>query len=111
MSFLDTYPELLTVEEIAEILKVKINMIYGLRGLVKFRIGQGRGLIRCRKNDLIDYIKSREEKGGIVNENQKKERHWKMGLSTLLPWKELQKLRIQYEGRGTEGGRGLSRKA
>ena len=94
MIFLDTYPELLTVNQIAEILKVKANMVYGMCGLIKIRIGKGRGLIRYRKNDLINYIKSREEEAIDINENQKKERHWKVGISTLLPWKELQKLRL-----------------
>ena len=62
MNFLDKYPELLTVNQIAEILKVKVNMVYRLSGLVKIRIGKGRGLIRYRKIDLINYIKS--ERGG-----------------------------------------------
>jgi hypothetical protein len=111
MNFLDTYPDILTVDDIAEILKVKVNTVYRLYGLVKIRIGKGRGLIRYRKSDLINYIKSKEEEVNIVNANQKKERHWKVGVSTLLPRKELQKLCMEYEGRGTEGGRGLSRKA
>jgi len=111
MNFLDTYPEILTVSQLAEILDITVNMVYGLPDLVKIRIGKGRGLIRYRKSDLINYIKSKEEEVNIVNENQKKERHRKMGVSTLLPRKELQELRMEYEGRGTEGGRGFSRKA
>jgi hypothetical protein len=98
MNFLDKYPDLLTVNQIAEILNVNVNMVYRLPDLIKIRIGQGRGLTRCRKIDLINYLKSREDDGGIFNENKKKERHGKMGLSTLLPWKELQKLRLSYEG-------------
>jgi hypothetical protein len=94
MNFLDAYPDILTVNQLAEILRVKINMVYRLPGLIKIRIGQGRGLIRYRKIDLINYIKSREEEGLICNENQKKERNWKVGVSALLPWKELQKLRL-----------------
>ena len=110
MNFLDTYPDLLTVSQIAEILRIKANTVYRLKELVKSRIGKGRGLIRCKKNDLISYIDSRKEEVVISNENQKKERHWKMGLSALLPRKELQELRMEYEGRGAESGRGLSRK-
>ena len=112
MNFLDTYPdELLTVNQIAVILGVTVNTVYGLPDLVKIRIGKGRGRIRYRKNDVINYIKSKEEEVNIVNANQKKERHSKMGLSALLSRKELQELRMEYEGRGTEGGRGFSRKA
>ena len=94
MNFLDKYPDLLTAKQIAEILKVKVNLVYGMCGLIKIRIGKGRGLIRFRKIDLINYIKSREEEAVDINENQKKERHWKVGVSTLLSWKELQKLRL-----------------
>jgi hypothetical protein len=96
MSFLDTYPELLTVEEIAEILKVKINMIYGLRGLVKIRIGKGRGLIRYRKIDLIKYLKSREEEVNF-DANKKTERYRKVGLSDMFSWKEIQAIRLEYQ--------------
>ena len=111
MNFLDSYPDILTVKQIAKILKVKVNMIYGLCGLVRIRIGKGKGRIRYKKNDLINYIESRKEEVVIFDENQKTERKRKVGISALLPWKELQTLRLEYEGRGTEGGRGLSRKA
>ena len=94
MNFLDKYPDILTVNQIAEILRVKVNTVYGMCGLIKIRIGKGRGLIRYRKSDLINYIKSKEEREISINENQKKERHGKVGVSTLLPWKELQKLRV-----------------
>jgi hypothetical protein len=99
MNFLDQYNELLTVNEVAEILKVKANGIYGLHGLVKIRIGQGRGLIRYRKIDLINYIKSREEQGGNVDANQKEERHRKMGLPDLFTWKKVQTIWLEYKGR------------
>lgn len=94
MNFLDTHPDILTVNQIADILKVKVNMVYRLTDLIKIRIGRGRGLIRYRKVDLINYIKSREEREVIVNANQKTERKRKVGISTLLSWKELQKLRL-----------------
>jgi hypothetical protein len=97
MDFLDKYPEILTVNQIAEILKVKINMVYGLRGIAKIRIGQGRGLIRYRKIDLINYIKSREEEVNF-DANQKKERYRKVGLSDMHSWKKIQAIRMEYQG-------------
>jgi hypothetical protein len=96
MNFLDKYPELLTVNQIAEILKVKINMVYALTGLVKIRIGNGRGLIRYRKIDLINYIKSREEEVNF-NANKKTERYRKVGLSDMFSWKEVQALRLEHQ--------------
>ena len=97
MDFLDKYPEILTVNQVADILKVKVNMVYGLPDLVKFRIGQGRGLIRCRKNDLINYIKSREEEVNF-DANKKTERHRKVELSDMFSWKEIQAIRVGYQG-------------
>jgi hypothetical protein len=102
--FLDENPELLTVNQVAEILKVKANTVYGLHGLVRIRIGEGRGLIRYRKIDLINYIKSREEEEINLDAYQKTERQRKMGVSPLLSRKELQTLCLEYKGRGTEGG-------
>jgi hypothetical protein len=96
MNFLDKYPDLLTVNQIAEILKVKINMVYGLRDLLKIRIGQGRGLIRYRKIDLINYIKSREEEVNLYA-NKKTERYRKVGLSDMFSWKEVQGIRMAYQ--------------
>ena len=96
MNFLDKYPDLLTVSQIAEILKVKVNMVYGLCGLVKIRIGKGRGLIRCKKNDLINYIESREEEV-YLNANKKTERYRKVGLSDMLSLKQVQALRLEYQ--------------
>ena len=97
MDFLDKYPDLLTVNQIAEILKVKINMVYGLRGIAKIRIGEGRGLIRYRKIDLINYIKSREEEVNF-DANKKTERHRKGELSDMFSWKEIQAIRVEYQG-------------
>jgi hypothetical protein len=96
MNFLDKYPDLLTVDQIAEILKVKVNMVYRLCGLVKIRIGKGRGLIRYRKIDLINYIKSREEEVNL-DANKKKERYRKVGLSDMLSLKQVQALRLEYQ--------------
>jgi hypothetical protein len=96
--FLDENPELLTVNQVAEILKVKANTVYGLHGLVRIRIGEGRGLIRYRKIDLINYIKSREEEEVNIDANQKKERYRKVGLSDMFSWKEIQAIRMEYKG-------------
>jgi len=104
MNFLDKYPDLLTVDQLADILKLKPQTIYELHGLVRIRIGQGRGLIRYRKIDLINYIKSREEEEINLDAYQKTERKRKVGVSALLSWKELQEICLEYEGRGTEGG-------
>ena len=98
MNFLDKYPDLLTVDQIAEILTLKPQTIYELHGLVRIRIGQGRGLIRYRKIDLINYIKSREEEEINLGANQKTERQRKVGVSPLLPWKELQTVRLEHKG-------------
>jgi len=97
MDFLDKYPDLLTVSQIAEILNLKINTVYRLRDLVKIRIGQGRGLIRYRKIDLINYIRSREEEVNF-DANKKTERYRKVGLSDLFSWKEVQAIRLEYQG-------------
>ena len=97
MNILEAYPEILTVAQIAEILRIKASKVYRLTGLVRIRIGQGRGVIRFRKIDLIGYLKSKEEEVINLNENQKAERNRKVGISTLLPWKELQKIRMEYE--------------
>ena len=96
MNFLDKYPDILTVNQIAEILKIKVNMVYALTGLVKIRIGKGRGLIRYRKIDLIKYIKSREEEVNL-DANKKKERYRKVGLSDMLSLKQVQALRLEYQ--------------
>ena len=39
MNFLDKYPDLLTVDQIAEILTLKPQTVYGLRGLKRIRVG------------------------------------------------------------------------
>lgn len=99
MDFLDKYPDLLTVKQVAEILRLTPSTVYRLWGLVKTRVANGRGLIRYRKIDLIEYIESREEQGGNVDANQKKERHRKMGLPNLLTWREVQTIWLEHKGR------------
>jgi len=96
MDFLDKYPDLLTVNQIAEILRVNVNMVYRLRDLIKIKIGQGRGLTRYRKIDLINYIRSREEEVN-VDANKKTERHRKVGLPDMFLWKEVQAIRLEHQ--------------
>lgn len=103
MNFLDIYPEILTVEQIAEILRIKVNHVYRLTGLVRIRVGQGRGVIRFRKIDLVNYLKSKEEEVSNIDDSQEKERHRKVGVSTLRAWKKFQEIRLEYERRGAKG--------
>jgi hypothetical protein len=100
-SCLEEYPDLMTKDEVAKVLRVQPSMVHRI-GLRKTRIGNGRGKIRYRKEDVIDYINSRvEEKEVIKSASKQKERYRKMGVSSLLPWKELQKARLGHaEGSG-----------
>jgi hypothetical protein len=104
MNLLETYPEILTVEQVANILNVSVGTVYGLHGLRKIRIGEGRGIIRILKTVLIDYINSRAQREVNVDASQKTQRHKEMGLPDLYTWKEVQALRLGYEGRSTKRG-------
>jgi hypothetical protein len=97
MNFLDKYPDLLTVNQVAEILILKPQTIYGLRGLKRTRVGNGQGMIRFKKTDFIDYINSGMEEVNL-DANKKKERHWKVGLSDMFSWKEVQAIRMEHKG-------------
>ncbi|MGA2467298.1 MAG: hypothetical protein ABSH06_23480 [Thermodesulfobacteriota bacterium] len=100
-NLLDEYPDLMTKEEVAKILRIRASMVHRI-GLKKTRIGNGRGVIRYRKEDVTEYINSRVEREGvIIDAGQQKERHRKMGVSSLLPWEELQKARLGRAGGGT----------
>lgn len=91
MNFMDEYPSLLTVSEVAEILRLKPSTVYGLRGLRKTRIGNGRGHVRYRMFDLISYINAGVEPEGVAsNASEQTQRYRKMGVPALLSWKELQ---------------------
>jgi hypothetical protein len=101
MNSLEQYPDLMTKEEVAEVLRCAPSMVNRFVGLRKTRIGNGRGKVRFRKQDVIEYISSkveREEAIKVVGES--KERHKKMGISSLLPWEELQKARLGDTGGG-----------
>ena len=88
--------ELLTVAEVAKILSCKLQTVYSLRGLKRVRVGNGRGIIRFKKKDVISYINSGVEEIDH-DENKKTQRNRQVGVSTLLPWEELQKIRMEYE--------------
>ena len=100
-NWLDKYPELMTKEEVAEILRVKPGTAPRLKGLKKTRVGNGRGKVLYRKEDVLDYINSKVEKEEVIKSaNQQKERYRKMGVPSLISWDELQKARMGQSGGG-----------
>jgi len=99
-NWLEEYPDLMTKEEVAKVLRFKPSMVHRI-GLRKTRIGNGRGIIRYRKQDVVDYINSKVEREGVIkNAYQQKERHRKMGVSSLISWDELQKACMGQPGGG-----------
>ena len=97
---LDEYPELMTKEEVAGVLRFKPSMVHRI-GLRKTRIGNGRGIIRYRKQEVVDYINPKVEREEVMKgADKQKERYRKMGVSSLLPWEELQKARPGHTGGG-----------
>ena len=99
-NLLDECAELMTKEEVAKILRIRASMVHRI-GLKKTRIGNGRGVIRYRKEDVNEYISSRVEREEVIKSADKqKERYRKMGVSSLLSWEELQKTRVGH----TRGG-------
>ena len=95
MNSLEQYPDLMIKEEVAEVLRCRPSMVNRFGGLRKTRIGNGRGKVVYRKQDVIDYINSkveREEEMKIASES--KERHRKMGVPSLISREELQKARL-----------------
>jgi hypothetical protein len=77
-------------------------MVPRLVGLKKTRIGNGRGKIVYREEDVKEYIDSKVERGEVIESaGQQKERYRKMGVPSLLPWQELQKTRLGHSGEGT----------
>ncbi len=99
-NLLDEYQELMTKEEVAKILRIRPSMVHRI-GLKKTRIGNGRGVIRYRKEDVNEYINSRVEREEVVKgASQQEERYRKMGVSPLVSWEELQKARVGETGGG-----------
>ena len=100
MNSLEQYRDLMTKEEVAEVLRCKPSMVPRI-GLKKTRIGNGRGRIRYRKQDVIDYINSKVEREEVIRGAcESKERYRKMGVSSLVSWEELQKTRMEHTGGG-----------
>jgi hypothetical protein len=99
--WLDGSPDLMVKEEVAKVLRCKPSMVPRLVRLKKTRIGNGRGKIVYRKQDVEEYIESKVEREEVIRSaNQQKERYRKMGVSSLLPWEELQKARVGHTGGG-----------
>jgi hypothetical protein len=95
-NWLDEYPELMTKEEVAEVLRCAPSMVPRLKGLKKTRVGNGRGKILYRKGDVLDYINSKVEREEVIKvASEQKERQRKMGVSSLPPWKEFQKTLVE----------------
>ncbi|MFA6411285.1 MAG: helix-turn-helix domain-containing protein [Syntrophales bacterium] len=101
MNSLDSYPELMTVKQVAEYLQVSVSYVYRIKGLRTVRIGNRKGRFRIFKKDFIAYINACPEADeGGKDDSFKKERKREMGLSPLLPWNYVQEVRLQNEGRG-----------
>ena len=101
-NWLDEYPGLMTKEEVAQVMRCKPGMVPRLMGLRKTRIGNGRGKVLFRKQDVIEYINSKVEREEVIRgAGESKKRYRKMGLPSLVPWEELQKARL-----GNTGGSG-----
>ena len=101
-SWLDKYPGLMRKEEVAEELRCAPSMVPRLKGLKKTRVGNGRGRVLYRKEDVLDYINSKVEREEVIESaDQQKERHRKMGVPSLISREELQKTRLGYEGGGS----------
>ena len=99
MNSLGQYPDLMTKEEVAEVLRCAPSMVSRFAGLRKTRIGNGRGKVLFRKQDVIEYITSKVEgEEAIKVAGESKGRHRKMGISSLVPWEELQKARLGHAG-------------
>jgi hypothetical protein len=97
-NWLDEYPELMIKEEVAEILRIKPVTVPRLKGLKKTKIG---GRYRYQKVHVKEYMDSNVERREVIKSADKqKERYWKMGVSSLLPWEELQKARLENTGGG-----------
>lgn len=110
MNSLDSYPELMTVKQVAEYLQVSDSYVYRIKGLRTVRIGNGKGRFRIFKKDFISYINAcpaTEE--GVNDASFKEERQRKMGLPSLLSWNELQEIHLQNKGRSPSSRGGTCR--
>ncbi len=99
MLSLDEYPDPMSKEEVAEVLRCRPVTVPRIKGLKKTFLLNGRKGFGYRKQDVIDYINSRVERGEVMKDaSHEKERHRKMGIPSLLSWEELQKARLGYSG-------------
>ena len=58
---------------------------------------------RYQKEDVKEYIDSKVEREEVIKSADKqKERYRKMGVSSLLPWEELQKARLGHREEAVE---------
>ncbi len=95
LCLLEEYADLMTKEEVAAVLRCAPSMVPRLKGLKKTRIGNGRGKVLFRKQDVIEYIHSKVEKEEVVRDaGEPKKRYKEMGVSSLVSWEELQKARV-----------------
>lgn len=95
--------DILTVDQVAEIFGKKHNTVLSWTGLRKTRIGNGRGMVYYRKIDVISYMNAGAASGGKGNADQQTKRYREVGISGLISWKEVQTIRVESEGRCTEG--------
>ena len=65
-SWLEKYPDLMTKEEVAKVLRFKPSMVHRI-GLRKTRPGNGRGKILYRKEDVLEYIESKIEREEVIS--------------------------------------------
>jgi hypothetical protein len=101
-NWLEEYPDLMTKEEVARVLRCQPSMVPRLVGLKKTRIGNGRGKVVYRKQDVKEYIESKVEREEVIKGGgEQKERYRKMGVSPLVSWEELQKARVGHTGGGS----------
>jgi hypothetical protein len=98
---LEKYPDLMTKEEVAEVLRCQPSTVSRLKELKKTFVYNGRKGFLYRKQDVIDYINSKVERKGVIPDacGQKK-RYRKVGIPPLLSWEELQKARMEHERGG-----------
>ena len=96
---LSKYSDPMIKEEVAEVLRCKPGTVPRIKGLKKTFLLNGQKGFGYRKQDVEDYINSKVEKEEVIKDaGSEKERHRKMGISSLLSWDELQKAHLGHSG-------------